>query len=101
MGLLIRLEDESGKSLEDLPDWDNVLSRVLPWGDQSFHCLRYVDPYGNAIFNRLQMDELMQELKRIRGVAQTELEREFIDAVERLAQRCKDRLHLYLRFRGD
>ena len=102
MGLDIRLEDREGMTLEETPDLQNVLSRVLPsWDDESFHLLRYIDPWGDTVFNRLQMDELVEELRRIREKTSNEEERFFIRAVGTMALRCKDGDHLYLKFPGD
>lgn len=102
MGLDIRLEDKEGKTLEEAPDLENVLSRVLPsWDDASFHLLRYIDPWGDTMFNHLQMDELVEELRRIREKTANEVERTFISKVGTMALRCKDGEHLYLKFWGD
>jgi len=102
MGFAIRLEDEKGKAEQELFDLENVLSRLLPsWEDREFHCLRYIDPWGNTVFNHLQMDEFIEELKRIRGDATTEVELAFLDAIESMAVRCKESGELYLYFRGD
>src|SRR5271157_5201081 len=102
MGFAIRLEGERGVVKEQLLDLENTLSRLLPsWEDPSFHCLRYIDPYGNTVFNHLQMDEFIEELKRIRAVATTEVERAFVDSIESMAIRCKESGELYIRFRGD
>lgn len=102
MGLDIRLEDKEGKTIEEAPDLENVLSRVLPsWDDTSFHLLRYIDPWGDTMFNHLQMDELVEELRRIREKTANEVERTFISKVGTMALRCKDGEHLYLKFLGD
>ncbi|MGB0036829.1 MAG: hypothetical protein WBP79_15270 [Candidatus Acidiferrales bacterium] len=101
MGVDIRLEDKNGNKLDESPDLENLLSRLLPaWDDAIFHCLRYVDPWGETIFNHLQMDELISELRKIRAKAATEEERAFIDNIESMAMRCKDE-NLYLKFLGD
>lgn len=102
MGFDIRLEDWNGRAEQELFDLENVLSRLLPsWEDREFHCLRYIDPWGNTVFNHLQMDEFIEELKRIRGNASTEVERAFVDAIESMAVRCKESGELYIRFHGD
>jgi hypothetical protein len=102
MGMSIRLEDNQGKATEEIPDLESLLSRFFPsWDDQSFHFLRYIDPWGETVFNHLQMDELISELRRIRARASTEEERAFVDAIEGMATRCKDGEGLYLKFIGD
>jgi len=102
MGMSIQLEDHQGKVLEEIPDLESLLARLFPsWEDANFHCLRYIDPWGATVFNRLQMDEVISELWRIRAQTTVEVERAFIDAIEGMARRCKEGEHRYLRFLGD
>lgn len=102
MGFAIQLEDRQGKVVEEITDLESLLARVFPsWDDESFHCLRYIDPWGDTTFNHLQMDEVISELQRLRAVTAVEVERAFIDAIEAMAQRCKDGEQVYLRFIGD
>ena len=102
MGMAIQLEDQHGKALEEIPDLESLLARLFPsWEDEAFHCLRYIDPWGNTIFNHLQMDEVISELQRIRARTSVEAERAFLDAIEGMATRCKEGEHLYLKFVGD
>jgi hypothetical protein len=45
----------------------NFLHRLLPpHDDDTYYCLRYVDWYGDTVFNRLQIETVLQELERIR-----------------------------------
>ena len=54
VGIAIQLEDEHGDALE-LIEWPTRLVRMLPsYDDESFQCLRFIDPYGNTIFNVVQ-----------------------------------------------
>ncbi len=102
MGMSIRRENRDGKAIEEIPDLESLLSRFFPsWDDESYHFLRYIDPWGDTVFNHLQMDELISELKRVRLRATTEEQRAFVDAIEGLAARCKDGDGLYLKFLGD
>jgi hypothetical protein len=102
MGMAIQLEDQQGKVLEEIPDLESLLARLFPsWDDDTFHCLRYIDPWGETTFNHLQMDEVISELRRIRKKTAVEAERAFIDAIEGMATRCKEGEHRYLKFLGD
>jgi hypothetical protein len=102
MGMAIQLEDAHGKVLEEIPDLESLLARLFPsWDDGTFHCLRYIDPWGETTFNHLQMDEVISELRRIREKTAVEAERAFIDAIEGMATRCKEGEHRYLKFLGD
>jgi hypothetical protein len=38
-------------------------------GIEDTHCLRYIDSYGDTIFNRLQFDQLRSEIEARKAVA--------------------------------
>ncbi len=102
MGIDIALQTETGEILEQVFDSASVLERVLPsYDDVSFCCLRFIDPYGDTVFNQLQMELFLSELRRIREAAQSEEQRVFLDRIESLANQCKAGQHLYLKFYGD
>jgi hypothetical protein len=102
MGIDISLETETGEILEQVFDPKNILEQVLPsYDDMSFYCLRFIDPYGDTVFNQLQMVLLLAELRRIREKVQNQEESAFLDQIETLANRCKAGPHLYLKFYGD
>jgi hypothetical protein len=61
MGIAILLEDEHGDVLETI-EWPTWLDSLLPsYDDESFQCLRFVDPYGDTIFNVVQMPTLLRD----------------------------------------
>jgi hypothetical protein len=101
MGISIQLEDEGG-NIEGESLEDTFLFRTIPLAtDSSYACLRFIDPYGNTIFNRLQMPVLIDELDRIARAAETREDKLFLKELLKLAKRCRDEVHLYLRFIGD
>jgi hypothetical protein len=56
MGISIHWEDERGKRLAELPDMDFFVEQFLPpEGAREFPCLRFVDPYGDTVFNQAQI----------------------------------------------
>jgi hypothetical protein len=96
------LRNERGVELAVVRDRANVLSRALPdWKDESFICLRFIDRWGNTVFNRDQMAPFIEEWRRIAQRATTDEERSFFSDVEHLAQRCSGEVHMYLWFEGD
>lgn len=98
----IFLEDENGIQLDEVADAEDLLGRLLPApDDESFACLRFVDPYGDTTFNRRQSEILIRELQRIRTKAIASGEWELLDQIEKLAQRCQSGPHLYIKFCGD
>ena len=128
MGCNLYLEDERGARLAELLDPRDYLGWAvqLPSASPTV-CLRFIDPYGNTVFNRLQVAALIPELLALRQLA-TEAaiarlaERKFgtawqhealqrqlsasavnahIDNTLELARRCEAEPHLYLKFYGD
>ncbi|MBC8045136.1 MAG: hypothetical protein IAF08_16980 [Rhizobacter sp.] len=59
--------------------------------------LRYLDPYGDATFNHLQMDDLIKDLDDLENIEHNPLTAE----IQKLAARCKSEVHTYLTFYGD
>ena len=102
MGLGITLQDESGAELESLTDPKNYLGKLLPKnGDPTYPMLASIDFYGDTVFNRMQMDRFLVEWSDVSTKANAPEERSLVSAVERLARRCQDEVHLYLKFIGD
>ena len=62
-----------------------------------FKLLKYLDPYGDAIFNNLQMDDLIQDIQQLVKIENDLLTEEVL----LLAKRCKAEPHTYLSFYGD
>uniref|UniRef100_A0A832H3Q0 Uncharacterized protein n=1 Tax=Oscillatoriales cyanobacterium SpSt-402 TaxID=2282168 RepID=A0A832H3Q0_9CYAN len=64
MGINIRWENEFGKVLEEVPDPRNCLALALALSslDETV-CLRFIDPYGDTVFNQQQIPVLIQELQ--------------------------------------
>lgn len=68
MGINARVENERGRVVADVKDpqgyinW--LLSIVNP--EQSL-CLRFIDPYGQTVFNGAQLIELQKELEMLRS----------------------------------
>lgn len=102
MAIDVYLKGESGNVLASAGDTTNVLARTLPArDDESFAYVRFIDRWGNTIFNRGQMEHFLDEWRRIANHATTEEERGFFADVEHLAKRCAREVHLYLWFVGD
>ena len=99
--LTVELRTERGEVLQQVFD-EGAIARVRPPEDDwSSACLRFVDPYGDTIFNPVQASVLSEELKtalRLRGDAE---DRERIDRVIEVADRCAAGVHVYLWLIGD
>ena len=102
MGMSIALEGERGNVVAVVLDPRNVVQTLLlPYDPEQFPLLSYIDPYGETIFNNPQMEPFLEQWRRGQAKAGTPEEKEIADQVLRLAERCRDGVHLYLRFSGD
>ncbi len=102
MGLDVVVETEFGERVgEGVGDPQNLLHKLLPsYNDKGFHFLRYIDWYGNTVFNYLQVSDFLIEWEHLMQKAQTPGERELCEKIEALARRVESE-RLYLRFIGD
>ena len=102
MPLICKLETEQGEVLGEINDRDNLLHRLLPDpDDETFHCLRFIDWYGDTVFNRPQAERVLVELDLLQLRANTVGEKELLERIEHLARQCWNGVHLYLKFYGD
>lgn len=69
--------------------------------DSSSICLRFVDPWGDTIFNPLQIPHLLDELKRFENQVRDEQQSRHLADVIRLVESAVDQVHTYVRFIGD
>ena len=69
MGINAVWQNENGVEIDRVDDPQSYFSLlVLATPLDEFVCLRFVDPYGDTYFNRLQKPVLLIELARVRAV---------------------------------
>jgi hypothetical protein len=78
---------------------DALLTRALQ--EPTYCCLRFVDPYGDTIFNQLQLPVLLKEWEHLTQLSSNDAERHAMQAVRDLLEYCLAEPHRYLRFYGD
>ncbi|HKE73675.1 MAG TPA: hypothetical protein VKB57_08675 [Acidimicrobiales bacterium] len=89
------LDDPSGGTFDASGDFD----RLLP--DDGM-LLRYIDEYGDTVFNRLQMNDLIRDVDRLAARADLKpIERRGLDRLRPIATTCRDETHLYVWSIGD
>jgi hypothetical protein len=94
MAWTIVLENENKTLISSLSsEFDTGLRNDL----SGFKLFCYLDAYGDTIFNRLQMDDLIKDLKSLKLSETNPL----LDEIQLLAERCKNEEHTYLVFYGD
>lgn len=103
MGIAVVLQDESGKNISDtVVDPRGVIRDVMPGpSDSAFSCVRFIDPYGDTIFNGIQARVMVSEWDKLKAVfVERDAESLWAD-VRKLIVRCYQEPHVYLRFIGD
>jgi hypothetical protein len=64
--------------------------------------LRYVDPYGDTVFNTIQARELVEEVEQLLTRSDLEaIERRGLARLKVMGERCRDDVHLYIWCIGD
>lgn len=103
MGLTIHLQTEQGEREGPfIEDPKGLLTRLLPsLKEHSYHYLPYINPYGDTIFNTLQMEPFLAEWRRLNETSSDADLKALLKQVEALAVSCFDSDDLYLRFVGD
>ena len=67
MSIDLYMEDEEGTSQGEVLDPDDLTGRVVALAaHERTVCLRFIDPYGNTVFNQFQIPALIRELEAAR-----------------------------------
>lgn len=103
MGIEVVLQDERcSDASEMIHDPEGVIVLSLPDpADGSYSCVRFIDPYGDTIFNRLQAAAMIAEWDALKDSFLLKNAGELWADVRGLIVRCSQEPHLYLRFVGD
>jgi hypothetical protein len=101
MGIDVRLENSLGEPIATLLDYEDSLEKItLECEPRRSAALRFIDAYGNTVFNRLQIPYLIRELERARENLSDPTILQFADDLLTLARRCRDEVDTYLKFYG-
>ena len=102
MPIKVVLQTLAGKRFEEAVPPASLLNRILPSPeDASYPLLRFVDPYGDTLFNGIQMHGFLKEWDRLAERTAVKEELDFLARVRVMAERCKSEPHVFLRFIGD
>lgn len=100
MGIDIRLIDENEKIISELIDHNNLTKPVVHLADKEISvCLKFIDQFGDTLFNRLQIPILAEEISVIRNSVQTEDLKLHCSRILDLISKAE--LHMYVKFYGD
>jgi hypothetical protein len=98
MGIDAKIQTEQGECVATLGDPHMRMNRLLSFAFvDSTVCLRFIDPYGDTVFNRLQIPVLQDELQML-AVQLTEpnlveVKRLYLKRAEGWPQRALDEAH--------
>lgn len=103
MGLVqVALVDETGRTEQcvngNTHALDSALAAVTP---ENSKCLAYIDPFGDTVFNQLQMGPFLDEWAALERTLVGDEAQAVGRQVRDLAMRCQVEPHTYLRFFGD
>src|SRR5688572_17636075 len=100
MPITVQCEDENGEHLGQIwSDPSSTRALANPLEDSS--CLQYIDPFGDTVFNHLQVPQLLHEL---RGHSMSRRDAQLskvIDALIYFLEHAPPGPHIYARFVGD
>ena len=101
MGINVVWRNERGESLAECAAvYDDRLGHSVP--PERSHCLQYIDPIGDAVFNQLQLPHLVRELEEVVAalVRVPEARKAQMQAVLEFVRGCVG-VHTYVWFIGD
>lgn len=101
--ITVVLQDERGVHITDVVGGcSNVIDQCLPGlHDSTYCCLRFVDPYGNTIFNHFQAQVILEEWERVKSSFINMNALQLWNDVRQLIAFCAEEYHIYLCFIGD
>ena len=103
MAMTVRLQDEFGKAVDEVHDTTGIIEARLPSNkDESYYCVRFIDPYGDTYFNQSQMGHFLKEWERLFQVqSSNKQDNALYERVKSFAERCLKEPHIYIKFIGD
>ena len=102
MGIDLQWEGEKGDVLGWLPDEHDMVEQIVAASKQeNTACLRFIDPYGDTVFNQFQITVFLTELRDVPLEALSEGARLHRQKLEEMAVKAQGKVHTYLKFYGD
>ena len=101
MGVDAVWKDEFGKERGRVSDPSMLMSQIATGRPEDTVCLRFIDPYGDTVFNQRQIPGVIEELTARLSSLGDEQTRTHVESVINLAKKAKGQVHTYLWFIGD
>ena len=100
MPISVQIEGEDG--VPDGQPWWHARSTAALVGDHpSTCCVRFIDPYGDTVFNRGQVPVLLEELRALQRQHPDPELASVLSEMCAFVERAVDQIHTYVRFVGD
>lgn len=104
MGIDVAWVNERHEHIQEVFDPHECLTRLAtstwPLTEKSI-CLRFVDPWGDTVFNQAQIPQLLVELRNERIMQKDAEIRAHLEKVAHLVERAVGETHTYVKFIGD
>jgi hypothetical protein len=101
MGIEVQLRRESGEILGEVSDSQMVLARATKTAFSTTRLLRYLVPWGDAVFNQAQASDLSSDISLVKNANPGTALFDLLSDVEMLVEKLSNDAHLYLWFVGD
>lgn len=101
MGINVQLRQESGEILAEVFDDKMVLSRAALSTLSDTRLMKYLLPWGDAIFNQAQAADLANDISKTKMANPGGPLSQLLSEIEPLVERLANETHLYLWFVGD
>ena len=101
MGWTARLVDEGGAVVDEAASVDAAALARAQESRDSYPRIAEIDPYGDTVFNKLQIPALLNELDGVLHEMDNPGEQQWLLDLRALAERCGGGTHLYLKLIGD
>ena len=100
MSITVRIEDEDGSPQADTW-WQSDSSAILVGDHPGTCCLRFIDAYGDTVFNQAQLPVLVDELRALQAGLRNRDHAFALAALCEFIESAIDQVHTYVRFLGD
>ena len=101
MGINVQLRGEDSKVLGEVSDTDMVLARAAPNQLGDTRLLKYLIPWGDAVFNQAQAADLSDDIRVVCNRQAGSPLSVRLGEVQDLVDQLSTGTHLYLWFIGD
>ncbi len=102
MGVDFHMQKEDGTAIQSVYDPENhFLNSLSSISLNDSYFIKYIDQFGDTVFNSLQMQSLLSELKQYASNESDNDARKQINKIINLIEQFIGKCHVYAKFCGD